>query len=61
MSNSFGATNAVKFVDETTCLTEQIEEWKKLHSIVALVSTFPAKGKKYSLLAGLQVWPNWSN
>lgn len=46
MSNSFGTTNAVKFVDETTCLTEQIEEWKKLHSIVALVSTFPAGVKK---------------
>lgn len=49
MFNSFGATNAVQFVDETTSLTEQIEEWKKLYSIVVLVSTFPAGGKKYSL------------
>lgn len=45
MFNSFGATNAVQFVDETTSLTEQIEEWKKLYSIVVLVSTFPAGGK----------------
>ncbi len=44
MSNFFVATNAAKFVDESTCLTEQIEEWNRMHSIVAIVKTFPAGG-----------------
>lgn len=57
MSNSFGVTNAVKFVDETTCLTKQIEEWNRFAQHCSTSEDLPRWGG----LAGLQVWPNWSN